>query len=61
MMFLTLPDCPGGGASVGPLQNFGGVGREDQCWGHFTTGVSMRGSREAAAGWHEQDARGDCV
>ena len=30
-----------GGGSVGPLQNFGGVGRGDQCWGHFTTGVSM--------------------
>ena len=24
----------GGRASVGPLQNFGGVGRGDQCWGH---------------------------
>ena len=31
----------GGGGSVGPLQNFGGVGRGDQGWGHFTTGVSM--------------------
>ena len=31
----------GGGGSVGPLQNFGGVGRGDQCWGHFRTGVSM--------------------
>ena len=31
----------GGGGLVGPLHNFGGVGRGDQCWGHFTTGVSM--------------------
>ena len=29
----------GGGGSFGPLHNFGGVGRGDQCWGHFTTGV----------------------
>ena len=27
----------GGGGSVGPLQNFGGDGRGDQCWGHFRT------------------------
>ena len=31
----------GGGASVGPLQHFGGVGRGDHCWGHSRTGVSM--------------------
>ena len=31
----------GGVASCGPLQNLSGVGRGDQCWGLFTTGVSM--------------------
>ena len=30
----------GGGTSSGSLQNLGGVGRGDQGWGHFTTGVS---------------------
>ena len=34
-------DLSMGGGCVGPLQSFGGVGRGDQCWGHFTTGVSM--------------------
>ena len=31
----------GGGGSSGSLHNLGGVGRGDQGWGHFTTGVSM--------------------
>ena len=48
----------GGGGSVGPLQNVGGVGRGDQCWGYFTTGVSMRRSREAATGRHERPLGG---
>ena len=30
-----------GGTSVGLLQNFAGVGRWGQCWGHSRTGVSM--------------------
>ena len=31
----------GWGGSSGSLHNLGGVGRGDQCWGHFNTGVSM--------------------
>ena len=49
------------GASSGPLQNIGGVGRGDQCWGHFTTEVSMWRSREAAPSWNEWAAWWDCV
>ena len=41
LMLQTLPNCPGGGGtSVGPLTDFGGVGRGGHSWGHSTFGVS---------------------
>ena len=47
MMDVDVSDTPelsgggGGGTSVVPLPNFGGVGRGGQGWGHSTFGVSM--------------------
>ena len=46
MMDIDVTDAPelsgvgGGGGSVGPLKDFGGVGRGGHSWGHSTFVVS---------------------
>ena len=45
MMYIDVTDAPelsgvGGGGSVVPLKDFGGVGRGGHSWGHSTFVVS---------------------